>query len=925
MRPISSPPVETPASLPRGEAAVDVFDTAEAKAIEQAQITHLDSLGLDIAGRSVLDVGCRVGNMARFFIERKCRVTCVDGRRENIQTLAERLPGVQAHVARVETDSLLKFGRFEIVFCYGLLDRLENPVAGLRNLAEVCSDLLLLETGVTDHELPLVRLIDEPSKTPNQALDGLGCRPSPAFVSMALTHAGFDFIYAPVTPPSHPDFLFERANNLDCTRDGHPLRCVFIASRRALDNPNLVLLQSAASARNLDGCFGAVAATKGLRTWLDVGAHLGEKTFAEAQNDPCLRVYAFEPNLKIASQRMGQLPNFVVLPMAVAEKDGSADFYLNEFDAASSLLPFDAEGLEQWKGGEYLRVERKLAVPTIRLDTFLQQTGIDCVELLKIDAPGADLAVVRSCGERVRDIERIMVEVQTTPLPLYHGASTKQEMIEFLESVGFELEFSETQSMGQEENLLFVRSPYADPAAALREAQALAFTRPLQPYPGWHFGIEWDNPATQVLRRRRVWTYLSRHFSDMGLEFEWHEQLELMLYIGNDLSRALFVEGCFDPNEFAFLEKFLQPGMVVVDAGANEGLYSLFAAKHGAGLVLAFEPSAREQVRLKANIDRNALTNVTVCGIALGDRDVEAVLHIATSVNAGQNTLGAFAYPGISLLRDERVEVRTLDGIFAEKCLKRLDLLKMDVEGAETGLIKGADAVIRLHRPVLLLEVSDAALRNQSSSRDELLTVISSLDYVFYVFDERTGLPKPARNGEYSANMIAAPAESPLPEAWCAAIRVEDLETSALQPLVEDAALFVIADHHICNDAQLQDEDPLVITTAPQQWSYALYIPVRESARAALPHYSIIDIRIEVMIESGRVGFGVVGPDGSTYLTPEQEWSSSGSAVSFDLMLSRPPSGSALVVRNTSSVGEASRAALRSVTTFLFVPRERDG
>jgi methyltransferase FkbM-like protein len=312
---------------------------------------------------------------------------------------------------------------------------------------------------------------------------------------------------------------------------------------------------------------------------------------------------------------------------------------------------------------------------------------------------------------------------------------------------------------------------------------------------------------------------------------------------------------------------------------------------------------------------------VTVYGTALGERDGEAVLHIAMSQHAGQNTLGAFTSSDISLLRDERVEVRTLDGVLAEQGLERLDLLKLDVEGGETGIIKGARAAIRSHRPVLLFEVSEGALRGQSSSRDELLAVISSLDYLFYVFDERTGLPRLARNGEYSANMIAAPTEAPLPPTWCAATPDQESKTWTLRPLLAEGALFELSDHQVCNGAHLQNGDLFVLTTPSQQWSYALRIPVRENARVALPHYSTVAIRIEALINSGRVGFGVVGTDGSTYLTPEQEWGSSNSVVSFDLTVSGPPSGSALVIRNTDSTGESSRVSIRSLTTFLLVPQ----
>lgn len=194
------------------------------------------------------------------------------------------------------------------------------------------------------------------------------------------------------------------------------------------------------------------------RVWIDVGAHLGEKTFAAAQADPGLRVYAFEPNWSLVAQRLGALPNWIVLPVAIAEHNGCADFYLNEFAAASSLLPFDPTGLRHWDGGAELKVERRLTVPTIRLDTFLDLTGTATVEFLKIDAQGNDLAVVRSLGGRLRDVRELQLEVQVTDLPLYAGAARKDDVLDYLCGRGFDLVASERQSRGQEENLTFRRA-----------------------------------------------------------------------------------------------------------------------------------------------------------------------------------------------------------------------------------------------------------------------------------------------------------------------------------------------------------------------------------------------------------------------------------------------------------------------------------
>jgi FkbM family methyltransferase len=191
--------------------------------------------------------------------------------------------------------------------------------------------------------------------------------------------------------------------------------------------------------------------------WIDVGAHHGEQTLGYANHNPGLRIYAFEPNLRPAVKMMGHAPNFVVIPMAVSETDGCADFHINAFDMSSSLLPTNAEALQTWVGVEALKVESVVAVPTIRLDTFMNLIGIKTVDFLKIDTQGMDLAVLRSAGSRLSDIARITLEVEVAPVHYYVGAPSKDEVLGFLSDAGFALVEVESQTHGQEENLTFVR------------------------------------------------------------------------------------------------------------------------------------------------------------------------------------------------------------------------------------------------------------------------------------------------------------------------------------------------------------------------------------------------------------------------------------------------------------------------------------
>src|SRR5262249_385735 len=159
---------------------------------------------------------------------------------ENVRELARRHPAVAVHQADVE-ESLQDLGHFDVVFCYGLLYHLENPLRALRNMADVCADLLLIETMVCDAKEPLLVLADEPTSV-NQALSGLAHRPTPSYIALALNRIGFDHVYIASHPPDHEDYQFTWLDNLDTARDGALLRAVFVASRRPLSQPSLVSL-----------------------------------------------------------------------------------------------------------------------------------------------------------------------------------------------------------------------------------------------------------------------------------------------------------------------------------------------------------------------------------------------------------------------------------------------------------------------------------------------------------------------------------------------------------------------------------------------------------------------------------------------------------------------------------------------------------
>jgi FkbM family methyltransferase len=194
--------------------------------------------------------------------------------------------------------------------------------------------------------------------------------------------------------------------------------------------------------------------------WIDVGAHLGQGTLDAALRNPRLLVFAFEPNWALARQVMARAVNFVVLPMAVSDRDGIAEFFISSCNGSSSLVRMEESGLSHWKELD-LTVQSTALVPTIRLDTFMRLCDLARIDYLKVDAEGTDLTVVQSAGNRLADIGEIKLEVDVAPDRLYQGAPSRNQVVDFMLSRGFKLTDTETQNAGRQENLTFVRGSAA--------------------------------------------------------------------------------------------------------------------------------------------------------------------------------------------------------------------------------------------------------------------------------------------------------------------------------------------------------------------------------------------------------------------------------------------------------------------------------
>ncbi len=171
------------------------------------------------------------------------------------------------------------------------------------------------------------------------------------------------------------------------------------------------------------------------------------------------------------------------------------------------------------------------------------------------------------------------------------------------------------------------------------------------------------------------------------------------------LSSLLY--GTFELAELTFVNRYLRPGDIAMDIGANVGIFSVVMGTTvgTAGRVFAFEPVPANILRLENNLRKNGLCNVQIFPLALGISDGQMMLRMATDP----------AYPSLREVQrgfdngtEVPIQVRCLDGIWEELGSPNIALVKIDVEGAEADVLCGASRFLKTCRPTLLVEANSA-------------------------------------------------------------------------------------------------------------------------------------------------------------------------------------------------------------------------
>lgn len=225
-----------------------------------------------------------------------------------------------------------------------------------------------------------------------------------------------------------------------------------------------------------------------------------------------------------------------------------------------------------------------------------------------------------------------------------------------------------------------------------------------------------------------------------------------------DATQRTMYLGLFEPTETELIGELLGPNETLLDVGAHVGWYSTIGSRRvgSTGHVIAFEPYEPNAKTLKLNLLQNECTNVRVVETALGSEAGTLTLASGTGDSGG--------FTALIWGSETRVEVPVVTLDEAEEDLGEVTLMKIDVEGWETNVLRGAkDTLTRTN--FVLVEINPPAIAKSGSSRDEIFDLLRQAGFTHFLGVNEGGLRRLNRSGVCNVLAVKSP-RPPDPTFW---------------------------------------------------------------------------------------------------------------------------------------------------------------
>lgn len=209
---------------------------------------------------------------------------------------------------------------------------------------------------------------------------------------------------------------------------------------------------------------------------------------------------------------------------------------------------------------------------------------------------------------------------------------------------------------------------------------------------------------------------------------------KVILDVSKDVDKRFYLNS-FEVENFKILRKFIKRGMTVFDVGANIGLYTLlFCERVGEnGKVYSFEPALEAFYRLKQNVKLNNY-KAKIYNIGISDKIGETVLY--TCEDDAYNSLGK--KPMKPIIKEVIINTITLDEFCKNEKISTINLIKIDTEGADYLVLKGAERILtKDSAPVIICEYNRKTEDGFDFKVNELYRYLKKLGY--YIYEIKNG------------------------------------------------------------------------------------------------------------------------------------------------------------------------------------------
>lgn len=244
--------------------------------------------------------------------------------------------------------------------------------------------------------------------------------------------------------------------------------------------------------------------------------------------------------------------------------------------------------------------------------------------------------------------------------------------------------------------------------------------------------IIWRSGLTRSLRRY----FATKDFGRFHIKFG--ENIKIWVSLSENIEAQILWQGVQsgDRGEVLVLKSVLKPHDVFIDVGANVGVFSLLAARqmNNKGQIHAFEPLSMHIQKLNENLRLNGFTIVEVNHKALSRSIAECKLYLPPEHGVETNTGLASIYPSPSTdPRFELISTTKLDNYVQTKGLTRIDLIKLDVEGAELDVLEGGRNSIERFRPSVMMEINKKKLQLAGVRFPDIMSFWAGMSYLVYL------------------------------------------------------------------------------------------------------------------------------------------------------------------------------------------------